>query len=102
MASASMKLPMNRKMIGSANGANAARAGATPRMIARTGPMSAVTASGSASVTQKTTIIARIPARRCAGSPTGSGATSSAMSTAGPRNSPIVRLRRLKSSSAGE
>ena len=45
---------------GSANGANAARAGAICRMMASTGPSSAVTASGSASVTQSTTIIARI------------------------------------------
>ena len=62
-----MKLPMKRKMIGSANGAKTARAGATCRMIASTGPMSAVTASGSASVIQRITIIRedrRQPVRR--------------------------------------
>jgi hypothetical protein len=53
-----MKLPMNRKMIGSAKGANTVRAGATPSTIASTGPTSAVTASGSASDTQKITISA--------------------------------------------
>ena len=71
-----MKLPMNRKMIGSANGANTVRAGATPSTMASTGPTSAVTASGSASDIHSTTIIARTAPSRCAGAGIGSGATS--------------------------
>ena len=45
---------MNRKMIGSANGAKTARTGATPSSTASVGPSSAVTGSGSASVIQST------------------------------------------------
>ena len=102
IASASMKLPMNRKMMGSAKGANAVRAGATRSTTASTGPISAVTASGSASVIQRTTIIARMAASRWAGAASGSGAAISATSSAGPRNNPTVRRRRLNCSSAGE
>jgi len=63
---------------------------------------SAVTGNGSASVTQNTTIIARIAARRCAGAGTGSGASRSAIRTQGPSHSPIARRRALNCSSAGE
>ena len=90
IASASMKLPMNRKMMGSANGASAVRAGATCRTIARTGPMSAVTASGSASVTQSTTIMARMAPSRCAGAGMPIGMASSTSSSTGPANKPKV------------
>jgi hypothetical protein len=54
IACAIMKLPMNRKMMGSANGASAVRAGATPIITATAGPRMAVTASGSASVIHST------------------------------------------------
>ena len=67
MPSARMKLPMNRKMTGSANGANATCAVATPRMTHSVGPSSAVTASGSASVIHKTIISASTAPTRCAG-----------------------------------
>jgi hypothetical protein len=62
IASARMKLPMKTKMIGSANDEKAVRTGTTRISTARTGPSSAVTGSGSASVIQSTTIIARIAA----------------------------------------
>jgi hypothetical protein len=97
-----MKLPMNRKMMGSANGANTVLAGATWRMMASTGPMSAVTASGSASVIHRMTIIKRIAARRWAGAGMGIGRSKRAMSTSGPPIMPTPRRRRLNSSSAGE
>ena len=102
IASASMKLPMKRKMMGSANGAKTTRAGATCRMIANTGPISAVTASGSASVIHRITIISRIAARRCAGAAMGIGAASRISSATGPPIMPTVLRRRLNSSSAGE
>ena len=103
MASASMKLPMNRKMIGSANEASARRAVATWKTTASAGPSSAVTAIGSASLTQSTTTAAITAARRCPASESpdiGSSRTSS--SVAGARKRPAVRRRRLKRSSAGE
>ena len=64
IASARMKLPMNRKMMGSANGASALRASATPKMTASIGPSIAVTAIGSASVIQSTTTSPMIAAIR--------------------------------------
>jgi hypothetical protein len=97
-----MKLPMNRKMIGSANGASALRAGATWRITASTGPRSAVTAIGSASVIQRTPISASTAARRCAAGTSGSGATSITANTTGASTSPAVRRRRLNNSSLGE
>ncbi len=93
---------MKTKITGSANEANAWRTGATRSTMASTGPSIAVTASGSASVTQKTIIIARMPARRCAGAGIGSGAAISATRSSGPRNRPMVRRRWLNCSSAGE
>ena len=45
---------MKRKISGSANGRNTSFAGATPATTQATAPKSAVTASGSASVTQST------------------------------------------------
>ena len=52
IAAAMMKLPMNRKITGSAYGASTARAGATPNAMASTEASSAVTARGSAAVIQ--------------------------------------------------
>ncbi|MNC90841.1 hypothetical protein D3C83_69920 [compost metagenome] len=78
------------------------RTGTTRSSTASTGPISAVTGSGSASVTQKTTIIARMAAIRWAGAGSGNGARSSARNTIGPRKRPIVRRRALNASSAGE
>src|SRR5574338_1470441 len=102
MASASMKLPMNRKMIGSANGANAVRTGATPRSTATIGPTSAVTGSGSASVTHSTIIATSVAASLCAarGRPDGHASTNAKAS--GATRSPTTWRRRLNSSSAGE
>ena len=98
-----MKLPMNRKMIGSANDASARRAVATWKTTASAGPSSAVTAIGSASLTHSTTTVAMTAARRCpSGDSPGIGAASTATKTAGARNRPAVRRRRLKRSSAGE
>ena len=98
-----MKLPMKRKMIGSANGANAADAGATPSSTTSVGPTSAVTDSGSASVIQKTTMRARIAARRWAGGGSaGAGSARISAKSTGPMRRPAVRRRRLKCSSAGE
>ncbi len=102
IASARMKLPMNRKMIGSANGASAARASATRSTTARTGPSTAVAAMGSASETQSTTTRPMMAAMRWAGLSSGSGASQIAAITAGARNRPTVRRRRLNRSSAGE
>jgi hypothetical protein len=97
-----MKPPMNTKMTGSAKEASAGRTAAMPNNTARTGPISAVTASGSASVTQKTMTIPRIAASRCAGCGTGSGAMNRTRKTSGPRTSPMFRRRALNRSSAGE
>ncbi len=94
---------MNRKMIGSANEASARRAGATWKITARAGPSSAVTAIGSASLTHSTTTAAITAARRCPLSDRpGIGTNGSSRRTAGATNSPAVRRRRLKRSSAGE
>ena len=94
---------MNRKMIGSANGAKTARTGATPSSTASVGPTSAVTGSGSASVIQSVIMHARIAASRCAGAGRpGIGQSSSATKISGATTSPIVRRRRLNCSSAGE
>ena len=70
---------MNRKMIGSANGASAdARVGDLRSTTASTGPRMAVAAIGSASLTQSTTTMPRMAAMRCAGVASGSGASQSA------------------------
>ena len=63
-----MKLPMNKKMIGSANGPYAALAGAMPSSTTSVGPSNAVAASGIASVIQKMIISTRIALSRCAAS----------------------------------
>ena len=57
---------MKRKTIGFAIGANAAPTGATCSTTASVGPSRAVTASGSASVTQNTMTSATTAASRCA------------------------------------
>ena len=67
IACASMKVPMNRKMSGSANGANASLAGATPSTTAAATPRNAVIAIGIASVTHRTTTAASTAASRWAG-----------------------------------
>ena len=58
IARARMNAPMKRNISGSANGANASRAGATPSATAAATPSSAVTGSGIASVTHSTTTAA--------------------------------------------
>ena len=73
IASASMNEPMNRKMSGSAKGRKTSFAGATPAMTQATTPASAVTGSGSASVTHNTTTPARIRARLWASGLSGMG-----------------------------
>ncbi len=93
---------MNTKMTGSANEAKAGRTGAIPSTTAITGPMSAVTGSGSASVTQNTMTIARMAARRCAPAGRGIGANSNATKIKGPAIRPTVRRCALNRSSAGE
>ena len=62
VASARRKLPRKRKMTGSAYGARTVGAGATPRTTASTEARSAVTAGGSASLTQYTTAHPKIAA----------------------------------------
>jgi hypothetical protein len=84
-----MKPPMKTKMTGSENDAKAVRTGTMRRITASTGPSMAVTASGSASVTQNTTIMASTPASLWAGAGIGSGAAIRATSSSGPRYSPI-------------
>ena len=59
---------MNTKISGSANGANACVAGATPSTTAAATPRNAVIAIGIASVTQRTTTAASTAASRRAGS----------------------------------
>ena len=61
----------------------------------------AVTASGSASVTHRTTTIARMPAIVCAGLVKGSGSSGRASRSAGPSTRPTARRLALNSSSAG-
>ncbi len=103
IASASMNEPMNRKMIGSANGASAARAGTTPKTTASIGPRTAVTAMGKASLTHRTTTISMMAAMRCPCTVRPAiGNHSVPSNTTGARNRPTVRRRRLNSSSAGE
>ncbi len=98
-----MKLPMNRKMIGSENGASACSAGATPRKMARSGPNIAVTAIGSASESQSTITSAMIAAIVWAwGLRFPIGISHRPKNTTGARSVPIVRRRRLNCSSAGE
>ena len=87
-----MKLPMNRKTIGFAMGANTSRTGATWNITASVGPSSAVTANGNASVTQKVMTRAVIAARRCASGESPSiGTSSTTSSTTGPTASPVFR-----------
>ena len=76
---------MKRKMIGSANGAKTVAAVPTPSTTASAGPTSAVTASGSASVIQRTIIRTSTAASRCAGtlSP-GAGISRMARNSSGP------------------
>src|SRR5690606_8729210 len=88
IASASMKLPMNRKTIGSAKAENAVRIGATPRSTTSSGPRSAVTARGNTSVTQKTTISERIAPSVCASDDSVVGQSQQIRNTAGPRTNP--------------
>ncbi len=95
IASARMKLPMNRKMIGSAKGAKTVAAGATPSNTASVGPTSAVTGSGSASVIQSTIISDSVAARRCAGTGMADGAASTARNTSGPAMRPVTARTRL-------
>ncbi len=64
MPRARMKAPMKRNISGSANGANTSLAGATWRITQAAAPSSAVTGSGSASVTQSTTTAPSTAARR--------------------------------------
>ena len=85
-----MKLPMNRKMTGSANGAYATCAVATPRMTHNVGPRSAVTASGSASVIQSTIISASTAPTRCAAAFSAVGITRMAIAMSGPAMRPSV------------
>ena len=61
-----------------------------------------MTASGSASVTHSTTIMARMAAELCAGAGIIHRAASSTSSRTGATNRPNVRRRRLNSSSDGE
>jgi len=103
MASTSMKLPMNRKMIGLANGRNTLSADATPMRTHRVGPSSAVTAMGSASVIHSTITRPRMASRRSAsGERPDTGAHPISAKTAGAASSPIRRRHRSKASSAAD
>ncbi|OGP11133.1 MAG: hypothetical protein A2056_02385 [Deltaproteobacteria bacterium GWA2_42_85] len=66
MASAMMKLPIKRKTMGSAKGANTSLAGAIPRRTLKIAPRIAVTGIGIASEIQKTRTRLRIAASLCA------------------------------------
>ena len=105
-----MKLPMNRKIVSSVNSAKT-----TSTLLSSSGgggvasssahsvtPSRAVTGIGIASVTHQTTTKARMARRRCWLPSRSKGMRSMTASTTGPRNSPIVRRRRSKRSSAGE
>src|SRR5262245_47857166 len=84
-----MNVPMNRKMSGSPNGANATAAGATPHMTAAATPRNAVTAMGMASVTHKTTTAARIAPNRCAGPGNPLAITHAASAAKGASTNPL-------------
>src|SRR5690606_17457983 len=87
--------PMNRKMSGFANGAAAASTGATPSAGKSTSGMSAVTASGRASVIQRMAIsTATAATRQAAGeSPSGAGDASTAAAARTATMSAIARRR---------
>src|SRR5262245_57242785 len=104
MPRARMNAPMNRNISGSANGANTSLAGATSSTTQADAPSSAVTGSGSASVTHSTTTVAMTAARRWAsGESPGSGRTTSARKTAGARKNPTARrtLREVSGTEVG-
>jgi len=78
MALAMKKPPMNRKISGSAYGANAARLSVTPTTIMAGAISSAVTAMGNTSVTQATITAAKTAARWWARGSSPSGANQTA------------------------
>ena len=82
--------------MGLAIGANAAPTGATWKMTASVGPSSAVTASGRASVTQKTMTSVTTAANRCASGDRSSGSSSTSPTSSGPSARPIRRRRASK------
>ena len=103
MASARMKLPRKRKIMGSANGANTAFAGAMPDTTHSSAPIRAVMGIGMGSVTHHVTTQPSTAARRCAdGVSDGMGAAYRIAATSGPKKSPSVCRQRSKRSSAGE
>ena len=91
MARARMNDPMKRNMIGSAKGANAWAAGATPNTTASDTPSRAVMVMGTASLIHSTTTAPRIAASRCAGSGSASGADQRATNTSGASTRPMRR-----------
>ena len=65
MALAMIKLPINKKMMGSANGVKTTFAGATPKRTQSTAPRSAVTGMGMASDIQSVMTSPSIAASIC-------------------------------------
>src|SRR3954447_532111 len=84
-----MKAPIKRNISGSANGAKTSFAGATRSTTQAAAPNKAVTAKGSASVTQSTTTEASTAASRwAAGDTPASGRAKRATKAAGARTAP--------------
>ncbi len=91
MPRARMNAPMKRNISGSAKGAKTSFAGAMPNTTHAAAPSSAVTGSGSASVTQRTTTAASTPASRCASGVTpGIGHQRSTSPSAGASVAPAI------------
>ena len=103
IASPIMKLPMNRKMTGSAKGLNTSRAEPSPATTHRDGAKSAVAARGMASVIQRVSAMPTM-AKRCRagrGNP-GKGIHQRTTKTTGARYQPTRLRMRSKRSSAGD
>ena len=102
-ARARMKLPMNRKMVVLANGRKVSPAGATCRKMASAGPISAVTASGTASVTQNTMTRAMTAASRWpSGVSDSKGHARTSRNASGPTTRPIFRRFSSNAASAAD
>ena len=103
IASPIMKLPMNRKMIGSAKGLKTSRADPNPASTHRDGASRAVAASGMASVIQSVRAMPTIAKRWRAGTDNpGKGMNHRTTRTTGARYQPRRLRMRSKRSSAGD
>lgn len=91
---------MNKNTIGEPNGASTAFSLPMPSRMHNAGASSAVTAIGTDSQTQNTSVQASTAARRCAsGVSPGSGAASTAANASGPSHQPVRCLPRSKACS---